>query len=141
MLLQAFEKLEELGPKSFSHNKDKKFFKLMQADCQDLPFENDKFDTVVDVLTLQSVYDIESSFSEIQRVCKPGGQILIIARGQSYIPIYNKWLQFKAASDLLEKGLVEHLDFEEFLETKKGLKLIHKERKNLGMTYVYILEV
>jgi hypothetical protein len=42
---------------------------------------------------------------------------------------------------LLEKGLVEHLDFEEFLETKKGFKLVHKERKNLGMTYVYILEV
>jgi ubiquinone/menaquinone biosynthesis C-methylase UbiE len=29
MLLQAFEKLEELGPKSFSHGEDKKFFKLM----------------------------------------------------------------------------------------------------------------
>jgi ubiquinone/menaquinone biosynthesis C-methylase UbiE len=52
MLLKAFEKLEELGPKSFSHNKDKKYFKLMQADCHDLPFEDNKFDTVVDILTL-----------------------------------------------------------------------------------------
>lgn len=75
------------------------------------------------------------------RVCKPGGQILIIARGQSHFALYNKWLQFKAASDLLEKGLVEHINFEEFLEGKKGVKVVHKERKNMGMTYVYILEV
>ena len=40
MLLQAFEKIEELRPRSFSHNKDKKYFKLMQADCHDLPFED-----------------------------------------------------------------------------------------------------
>ena len=92
MLLQAFQKLEELGPKSFSHGEDKKFFKLMQADTHELPFENNQFDTVVDILTLQSVYDIETSFSEIKRVCKPGGNVLIIARGQSWIPIYNKWL-------------------------------------------------
>ena len=81
MLLQAFEKVEELGSKGFSHNKDKKFFKLMQADCHDLPFEDNQFDTVVDILTLQSCYDIETCFDEIKRVCKPGGQILMIARG------------------------------------------------------------
>ena len=75
----------------------------------------------------------------MKRVCKPGGRILIIGRGQSYISLYNKWLQFKAAQDLIEKGLVEHIDFEKFLESKKGLKLVHKERKNMGMTYVYIL--
>lgn len=27
------------------------------------------------------------------------------------------------------------------MESKKGLELVHKERKNMGMTYVYILEV
>ena len=113
----------------------------MQADCHDLPFEDNQFDTVVDILTLQSCYDIETCFDEIKRVCKPGGQILLIARGQSHIALYNKWLQFKAAQDLLEKGLVEHIDFEKFIETKKGIKLVHKERKNMGMTYVYILDV
>lgn len=81
MLLQAFEKLSELGANSFSHNKDETYFRLMQADCHDLPFEDDKFDTVVDILTLQSCYDMDTVFSEMLRVCKPGGQILMIARG------------------------------------------------------------
>ena len=41
----------------------------------------------------------------------------------------------------MEKGSVEHLDIENVVEEHfKGLKIIHKERKNLGMTYVYIIE-
>lgn len=42
---------------------------------------------------------------------------------------------------MLDKGLVEHIDFEKFIEGQKGVNMIHKERKNLGMTYVYILEM
>ena len=42
---------------------------------------------------------------------------------------------------MLDKGLVEHIDFENFVENQQGVKMIHKERKNMGMTYVYILEM
>ena len=79
--------------------------------------------------------------NEIKRLCKPGGYILLMERGQSYISLYNQWLQFKAAYELMNKGTVEHLDIESVVaEHFKGLKVIHKERKNLGMTYVYIIE-
>ena len=64
----------------------------------------------------------------------------MIARGLSYFGLYNKWLKFRAARDLVDKGLVEHLDIEDIIENKPGLKLIHKERRNMGMTYVYMLE-
>ena len=84
---------------------------------------------------------MNSAFGEIKRVTKPGGTILVIARGLSYLSIWNQWLEFKAAKDLLDTGLVEHIDFEKFIENQKGLRLIHKERKNMGMTYVYILEM
>ena len=41
----------------------------------------------------------------------------------------------------MEKGTVEHLDIDSVVaEHFKGLKVIHKERKNMGMTYVYIIE-
>lgn len=51
------------------------------------------------------------------------------------------WLQFKAAKDLLEKGKVEHLDVEEVVNQYFGdFEVVHKERKNLGRTYVYILK-
>jgi hypothetical protein len=36
---------------------------------------------------------------------------------------------------------VEHLDIEKVVsEMLPGLKVVHKERKNFGMTYVYIIE-
>ena len=41
----------------------------------------------------------------------------------------------------MEKGTVEHLDIESVIDEHfKGLKVVHKERKNMGMTYVYIIE-
>ena len=65
----------------------------------------------------------------------------MLERGQSYISLYNQWLQFKAAYELMQKGSVEHLDIDSVVaEHFKGLKVVHKERKNMGMTYVYIIE-
>ena len=117
--------------------------KLMRADCINLGqhFEDGSFDTVVDTLTLHSVYNRELLADEIKRVCKPGGRILLLERGQSYLSLYNQWLQFRAAKDLMDKGSVEHLDIEKVVEDNFGeLNIIHKERKNMGMTYVYIIE-
>jgi len=72
---------------------------------------------------------------------KPGGLILILQRGQSYVSLYNTWLQFIAARDLLENGSVNHLDIEKIVDDHYGgLKVVHKERKNLGMTYIYIIK-
>ena len=115
-------------------------YKLLTSDCLSLPFQDESFDTVVDTLTLQSVFDLDQEFSELKRVCKVGGKILLMERGQSYIPLYNYWLKFKAARDLCEKGFVENLDFDEIVEKQKGIKIVHRERKNMGMTYIFILE-
>ena len=104
-------------------------------------FEDDSFDSVVDTLTLNSVYNREVYASEIRRLCRPGGRILLLERGQSHISLYNEWLKFKAAKDLCERGTVEHLDIDKVISDNFGdLKIVHKERKNLGMTYVYIIE-
>ena len=115
----------------------------MRADCVSLHshFEDGSFDTVVDTMTLHSAYNREMLADEMKRVCKPGGRILLLERGQSYLSIYNQWLQFRAARDLLDRGTVEHLDIEKVVMDNFGeLNIIHKERKNMGMTYVYIIE-
>ena len=79
--------------------------------------------------------------NEMRRLCKPGGHILLMERGQSYISLFNMWLQFRAAKDLMERGTVEHLDIEQVVNENFGdLKIVHKERKNMGMTYVYIIK-
>ena len=90
------------------------------ADVENLPFENESFDTVVDTFSLQryllyiafitdlilaliilnSYYDRNKALSEIKRVLKPGGLFLMLGRGSSKISLYNQYLQFKAGTDI-----------------------------------------
>ena len=39
----------------------------------------------------------------------------------------------------MTRGQVEHIDLENFVSNQTGVKVVHKERKNLGMTYIFIL--
>ena len=116
----------------------------MAADAHQLPFDTDTFDTVVSTFGLESSYDLDLVLREMKRVCKNHGKLLLISRGQSYISLYNEWLKFKAARDLTHFGRVEHLNIEKILEDPEKhpeLQVVHKERKNMGMTYIYIIEV
>ena len=36
---------------------------------------------------------------------------------------------------------MEHIDIQNLVESMPGFQVIHKERKNMGMTYIYILKV
>lgn len=116
----------------------------MASDAHKMPFRDNEFDSVVSTFTLESAYDMDLVLSEMKRVCKNHGRLLLISRGSSYISLYNEWLKFKAARDLTHYGRVEHLNIEKIIENDKKhpeLSVFHKERKNMGMTYIYILDV
>jgi SAM-dependent methyltransferase len=51
--------------------------------AEDLPFEDDHFDTVVSTLVLCTVEDPDRALAEIARVLKPGGQLLFIEHVRS----------------------------------------------------------
>ena len=51
---------------------------LAEMDATNLSYEDDKFDTVVAVHVMSVVPDPEKVFTELERVCKPGGQIIIV---------------------------------------------------------------
>ena len=59
---------------------------------------------------------MQAVLTEMKRVCKTDGQLLIIARGLSKFSLYNKYLQMKAARELMENGQVEHLDFDKIIK-------------------------
>lgn len=58
---------------------------LASADAQDLPFPDARFDTVVGTLVFCSIRQPELALSEIGRVLKPGGRLLLLehVRGQT----------------------------------------------------------
>jgi ubiquinone/menaquinone biosynthesis C-methylase UbiE len=52
--------------------------KVLRAPAEDLPFDDDSFDTVVSTLVLCGVDDQPRSLREIRRVLRPGGTLIFI---------------------------------------------------------------
>lgn len=69
------EKMLEKAKKYASKNKIP--VKLLQADIHSLPFEDNSFDTVIGTLVFCGVADYSHGLKEVQRVLKPGGQLLL----------------------------------------------------------------
>jgi len=75
---------------------------VLQAPAEDLPFDDDSFDTVVSTLVLCGVEDQPRALREARRVLRPGGRLLFIehvraddpslARFQDRINRFNRFL-------------------------------------------------
>lgn len=48
------------------------------ADAMHLPFENDRFDVVISGFLVRNVESVDQTLTEMARVLKPGGQLLIL---------------------------------------------------------------
>ena len=57
--------------------------KLFQAPAEALPFDNDMFDGVVAVSSLEFVSDLDKTCGEIKRVLKPTGVFVVVTPGHS----------------------------------------------------------
>jgi ubiquinone/menaquinone biosynthesis C-methylase UbiE len=60
-------------------------------DAEHLPFEAERFDTVVSTLTLCSIPDVVHALGEIRRVLKPGGQFLFLEHGRAPDASVARW--------------------------------------------------
>jgi len=60
--------------------------KILRAPAEDLPFDDDSFDTAVSTLVLCGVDDQPRALRELRRVLRPGGQLLFIEHVRSGDP-------------------------------------------------------
>jgi ubiquinone/menaquinone biosynthesis C-methylase UbiE len=64
---------------------------LIKAGAEDLPLDDDSFDTVTVTLVLCTVPDQAAALREVHRVLKPGGQLLFLEHVRSRNPELAKW--------------------------------------------------
>lgn len=67
--------------------------RLAAGKAESMPFSDEVFDTVVSVLTLCSVDDVERALAEVRRVLRGGGSLLFIEHGMQPAPGVTRSLQ------------------------------------------------
>lgn len=64
---------------------------VVEAPAEELPFDDDSFDTVALTLVLCTVPDPDAALQEVKRVLRPGGQFLFLEHVRSRNPSLAKW--------------------------------------------------
>lgn len=128
--------------KSFSTLKNNKLSKVNYIECsaQNLPFDDNSFDTVITTLVLCSVSDVETALAEIKRVIKPKGKYLFIEhiRPHNYLGsvlniINVLWKRNPFGCQINKKTDI-------FID-KAGFSAINAKRKASGILYYGIAEI
>jgi SAM-dependent methyltransferase len=84
---------ENLMPKLVAERFAAAHFPVQRAtlSAEHLPFEDDRFDSVVSTFTLCTIPDVTAALREVRRVLKPGGSLLFLEHGLSEEPNVAKW--------------------------------------------------
>lgn len=72
----------EVGREKVARKKLSQLISLEQADSEDLPFPNESFDAVTVAFGVRNFENLEKGLSEINRVLKPGGKLLVLEFSQ-----------------------------------------------------------
>ncbi len=76
MLIRAREKAAQLTTRS--REPQPAALEFVEADTQQLPFDNDQFQLVTVAFGLRNVTDTRRGLREMCRVCQPGGQVAVL---------------------------------------------------------------
>jgi demethylmenaquinone methyltransferase/2-methoxy-6-polyprenyl-1,4-benzoquinol methylase len=115
---------------------------LCQADALNLPFTDAQFDAVTVAFGIRNLEDRAKGLSEIYRVLRPGGILLILEFGQPTIPVWSELYIFysKFIMPLIGSALTGNKFAYEYLpETSKAFpsrELFSAELKESGYTNI-----
>lgn len=64
---------------------------VVEGPAETLPFDDQRFDTVVETLVFCSVRDVAAALAEIHRVLVPGGRLLLLDHVAALDPVRRRW--------------------------------------------------
>ncbi len=69
---------------------------VYRMDAQDLAFPDDSFDTVISALSTCTFPDPVAALSEMARVCRPAGRVLLFEHGRSDVELLGRFQDWRA---------------------------------------------
>mmetsp|Transcript_4071 Transcript_4071/g.11392 ORF Transcript_4071/g.11392 Transcript_4071/m.11392 type:complete len:263 (-) Transcript_4071:830-1618(-) len=112
-------------------------YRIMEL--ENLVYQDDRFDYVVDTFGLCSVENPGRTLEEIARVCKPGGRVHLLEHGRSTWGFLSQYLDDHAEDHVRKWGCFWNRDIEDLVR-KSGLRVVTLERKHFGTTIYIIAE-
>ena len=113
--------------------------KFTVANVEALPFPDDSFDTIVDTFSMCVYPDPDKAMSEMNRVLKRGGSLLLLEHTRSKIPLLGAY-QDITASPVAEfgKGCYWNQNIDEMIQ-RQHLDVMEKEEYLSGLITGYHL--
>ncbi|GAO44976.1 bifunctional demethylmenaquinone methyltransferase/2-methoxy-6-polyprenyl-1,4-benzoquinol methylase UbiE [Flavihumibacter petaseus] len=84
----------ELGRKKVSRAGLQDRIRLLQADAENLPFEDNSFDAVMVAFGVRNFENLPRGLKEMQRVLKPGGKLVILEFSKPRRAVFSKLYQW-----------------------------------------------
>ncbi|MEO5941862.1 MAG: bifunctional demethylmenaquinone methyltransferase/2-methoxy-6-polyprenyl-1,4-benzoquinol methylase UbiE [Ferruginibacter sp.] len=149
------EGMLKIGRQKIKKNGLENTIELLNGDSETINFENASFDAVTVAFGVRNFQDLEKGLSEIYRVLKPGGKLVVLEFSQPSSPVvksfYNIYMKVVAPGmgKLFSKNkcAYEYLDesIKKFPEGKKfvqildsvGYKNTENKKLSLGICSIY----
>lgn len=77
---------------------------FFEADSMSLPFDNDQFQCVTVGFGLRNIVDTDAGIAEMFRVCRPGGQVMVLEFSQPTLPVLKQLYGFYFSTVLPKVG-------------------------------------
>jgi len=106
---------------------------FFEGDCEKLNFDNNSFDIITIAFGIRNFEDINKSFSEIYRVLKPGGHLLILEflRSDLYLLRLLNNIYLKLIIPLVGRIISKHKDAYSYLPKSMETFLLPNQLYNL----------
>ncbi len=147
------EMLDEAPAKAIA---SKVAIRFSVADAMDLPFPDNYFDIASISFGIRNVADPLKALSEMSRVVKPGGRVMVLEFGQVENPIFRRVYNFYSevmlpkigglvtgtedAYEYLQESSREFPCGQQFLDLMKqtnAFSSLHLKKLSLGISYIY----
>lgn len=106
---------------------------FVEANAEDLPFENDSFHCITIAFGLRNVTHQSKALSSMYRVLKPGGRLLILEFSRPIIPGLSKAYDFYSFNVLPKLGKLIVNDAKSYLYLAESIRLFPDQKTLKGL--------